>query len=88
VPVLLEGVTVRTGHAELWIPDERTSLVFAAPDLLPHYVAAHGYRPPDEFIDVVRGMPLKRYQNWDSSSFSTFLINMAYRWHDVRSQPV
>jgi hypothetical protein len=27
--------------------------VYAAPSLVHHYVAAHGYRPPDEFIEAV-----------------------------------
>jgi hypothetical protein len=27
--------------------------VYAAPSLVQHYVAAHGYRPPDEFIAAV-----------------------------------
>jgi hypothetical protein len=27
--------------------------VFAAPSLVYHYVAAHDYRPPDEFIAAV-----------------------------------
>lgn len=33
-------------------------LLFAAPDMLPHYVEAHGYRPPDEFITAVMESPL------------------------------
>jgi hypothetical protein len=27
--------------------------VYAAPSLVHHYVIAHGYRPPDEFIAAV-----------------------------------
>jgi len=27
--------------------------LYAAPDLLHHYVTAHHYRPPDEFIDAI-----------------------------------
>jgi hypothetical protein len=27
--------------------------VYAAPSLVHHYVVAHGYRPPDEFIEAV-----------------------------------
>lgn len=26
---------------------------YAAPDLIVHYVAVHGYRPPDEFIEAL-----------------------------------
>ena len=28
-------------------------LLFAAPSLMHHYVAARGYRPPDEFVAAV-----------------------------------
>ena len=33
-------------------------LLFVAPEMLPHYVEAHGYRPPDEFIAAVMNSPL------------------------------
>jgi hypothetical protein len=36
----------------------RTGLLFAAPEMLSHYVEAHGYRPPDEFIVAVLQSPL------------------------------
>ena len=39
------------GNAEIRVTgSERT---FAAPDMIIHYVAVHGYRPPQEFIDAV-----------------------------------
>ncbi len=31
----------------------RVSRTYAAPSLIDHYVAVHGYRPPDEFIAAV-----------------------------------
>jgi hypothetical protein len=33
-------------------------LLFVAPEMLPHYVEAHRYRPPDEFIAAVIQSPL------------------------------
>jgi hypothetical protein len=37
-------------HVKSLIARERT---YAAPVLIAHYVATHGYRPPDEFVDAV-----------------------------------
>ena len=34
------------------------SRVFAAPTLISHYIAAHGYQPPAEFIDAVLNPPV------------------------------
>jgi hypothetical protein len=39
--------------------------VYAAPEMVGHYVEAHGYRPPDEFIAAVLA--------WDPSQSSPFL---------------
>jgi hypothetical protein len=33
-------------------------LLFVAPEMLPHTIEAHGYRPPDEFIAAVMLAPL------------------------------
>jgi hypothetical protein len=33
-------------------------LLFVAPEMLPHYVEAHDYRPPDEFVAAVMQSPL------------------------------
>ncbi|HFC11757.1 MAG TPA: hypothetical protein ENJ56_02855 [Anaerolineae bacterium] len=42
---------VRLGSAEIRIIGEQE--IFAAPDLLPHYIEAHDYRPPIEFVEAV-----------------------------------
>lgn len=34
--------------------------IFAAPSLVVHYITAHGYRPPDMFIDAVRHLARSR----------------------------
>ncbi len=42
------------GHAEIRARHP-TGTIFAAPNLIIHYVKEHGYRPPDAFIDAVLG---------------------------------
>lgn len=39
------------GSAEIRVAGEHQ--VFAAPDLIGHYVTAHGYRPPEAFVRAV-----------------------------------
>jgi len=41
------------GNGEIRVP-ARPGVMFAAPVLIGHYVTAHSYRPPDEFIAAVR----------------------------------
>ena len=40
------------GNGELWVPTTG-SLVYVAPVLVAHYIEAHDYLPPQEFIDAV-----------------------------------
>ena len=47
-----------TGHANLFVP-AGTSL-FICPELIVHYIAAHKYRPPDEFLRAVICCPSTR----------------------------
>jgi hypothetical protein len=41
--------------ADLFIPYD--GRIFAAPDGIVHYISAHWYRPPDEFIEAVMACP-------------------------------
>jgi hypothetical protein len=43
------------GEIRVFAPDGK---VYAAPNLIHHYVAAHRYRPPDPFITAVKEGPL------------------------------
>ena len=43
------------GHANLFVPNGST--IFVCPELIVHYIAAHRYRPPDEFVDAVAQCP-------------------------------
>ena len=47
----------RLGSAEIRVLG-RENVVYAAPDLIYHYVVEHYYRPPDEFIQAVLEGPL------------------------------
>lgn len=53
-----DGVTIALGAAELWIPSD--TALFWAPVSIVHYVDAHGYRPPDAFVDAVCACPPMR----------------------------
>jgi hypothetical protein len=43
------------GSREVLIPT--ADCVYIAPDLILHYITAHNYRPPDEFIKAVEDCP-------------------------------
>lgn len=46
------------GTGNVWIPSE--GAVYVAPELVVHYIEAHKYRPPDEFIAAVMACPAQR----------------------------
>ena len=46
-----DGAIRILGTAELWIPDGQCW--FASPNLLLHYISAHGYCPPTEYLTAL-----------------------------------
>ena len=44
---------VLLGHSEIWVESD-DGTIYAAPTLVCHYVAAHGYLPPEAFLNAVR----------------------------------
>jgi hypothetical protein len=50
--VHVDGERQPVGDAEIRVTGVGGSR-YAAPTLIVHYVVAHGYRPPDEFVDAV-----------------------------------
>lgn len=63
----------RPGAAgNVWIP--AADVVYVAPELIVHYIEAHQYRPPDEFVAAVLACPsqgsaefhdrLRRFPRW------------------------
>jgi hypothetical protein len=63
--VSIEGRTLFLGNWEIWIPTSG-GRVFASPALIVHYVEAHGYQPPGEFISAV--MNDNAIENWDADA--------------------
>ncbi len=51
-------VTVALGSANLFVPGR--GFIYVAPSLVAHYIDAHGYRPPEEFIEAVLSCPPMR----------------------------
>ncbi len=55
VMMLLDDEPVYLGSAEIRLQaDDRT---FVAPNLLPHYMALHQYKPPDDVLAVLADLP-------------------------------
>jgi len=52
-----EGEELKLSSAEIRVVDQ-DGVVYAAPDLIYHYVVAHAYLPPEVFIRAVMEMPL------------------------------
>jgi hypothetical protein len=48
------GRKYNLGMSEIWIPGD--GLWYAAPSMVLHYIEAHDYLPPNEFIAAVEGM--------------------------------
>jgi hypothetical protein len=53
------------GENEIRILSLGKDKIYAAPDLLLHYVKEHHYRPPQEFIDAVLAAPLPGNTEYD-----------------------
>ena len=78
---LCEGTGPRAhGRRNIWIPSGECTYV--APELIVHYIEAHNYRPPDEFIAAVLACPeqesveyyklLRRFPCWWESESGQF----------------
>ncbi|RZK16861.1 MAG: hypothetical protein EOO43_14075 [Flavobacterium sp.] len=67
------------GMSEIWIPNHSRTKVFAAPDLIIHYINVHDYYPPQEFIAAVNDFDLtsdwsgnEAYQKYLEAKFPDF----------------
>jgi hypothetical protein len=47
--MMIDDEEISLGSAEIRLASQGGA-IFAAPDLICHYVAIHGYCPPDEFL--------------------------------------
>ena len=68
------------GSAEIRVVGE--GQVFAAPDLIGHYVAAHAYRPPEAFVRAVLTGPAP-----GSIAWWTALDQATAPQHDLTNNP-
>lgn len=65
------GETLWLGASEIWIPNGQGG-VYAAPSLIIHYVEAHHYLPPSEFIEAAfKPIP----SGWEPNRLMERLIN-------------
>lgn len=62
---------IKVGSGELRVPGRRGK-IYAAPDMIFHYVLQHRYRPPDEFVAAVCACP-----SLESKAFARFLTRHA-----------
>ena len=60
-PVERDGIKLTLGSAEIRVHGEGGK-IYAAPNLIYHYVVAHQYAPPKEFVDAVLAHPVQADQ--------------------------
>ena len=60
------------GSAELWVRDS-VGRVFAAPNLVVHYVDAHDYQPPGLFLDALEWTSAN-IGRWDATTVYELLV--------------
>ena len=67
------------GSAEVWAFDT-TGTAYAAPNLVFHYVVAHGYRPPSAFVDALVAGP-----GPDDATYFDQLGRLGASWTVIRA---
>jgi hypothetical protein len=68
------GERLLLGTAEMRV-FSRDGTIYAAPTLIYHYVAVHHYKPPDEFLQALRGNPRPPSQEYFDA-----LANLNLEW--------
>lgn len=59
-PAAEDGGIIRLlGSAEIWIPGQ--NVLYAAPNLIVHYVAVHRYLPPDAFLRSLESLDVDEW---------------------------
>lgn len=56
--IVFKGTTVTVGASTVYVPGD--GVIYVAPSLVAHYVDAHDYQPPREFVDAVLQCPPMR----------------------------
>ncbi len=67
------GCFMSLGTGEIRVADKSNGIMYAAPDLIIHYILNHGYLPPEEFINAVISGPKP-----DSKEYCS-VVQEAYR---------
>lgn len=65
----VEGTVQTLGSAEIRVPGP-DGVVYAAPNLVHHYVVRHHYRPPAQFVPAVRAEAEARGRAWEEAKRS------------------
>jgi hypothetical protein len=70
IQIMIEGQKICLGSSEIWIPSSDGG-IFAAPNLILHYVETHSYLPPSSFIEaVLRPIPA----DWNASAVAESML--------------
>jgi hypothetical protein len=77
ISVDLFGREFALGSAELWVPSLDGKVVYAAPDLIYHYVKEHGYAPPTGFVEAAKRAS-RSPNGWDAKKEVARRLGPAY----------
>ena len=74
--VMEASIGANLGSAELWIPSADKSVIFAAPDMIIHYIETHQYSPPASYKQAV----IQEAGNscWNAAAECERALNSAY----------
>jgi hypothetical protein len=70
------SIDVDLGSAELWIPSSDKSVIFAAPDMILHYIETHQYSPPASYKQAV--IQEAKDSSWNAAAECERALNSAY----------
>jgi hypothetical protein len=72
-----DGRLINLGSAEIWIPSVDKYIIYAAPDLIYHYVKDHKYLPPHNFI--ISAINTIHVEEWNANEECERRLEAAYR---------
>ena len=75
-----KGEGQHLGSAEIRVFSNRGT-IFAAPNLIFHYVSDHGYRPPEEFLEALSETPCP-----PDPEYFRRLQNLRYTWSLIETR--
>jgi len=78
-----EGYHMTLGDAEIRVVDVENDLIYAAPNLILHYIITHQYLPPDQFINAMIKGPKPNSDIYSQSMSKLFRFGNKY-YHGLR----